>query len=448
MPFKSEKQRRWMHANDPKMAKKWEKEEKKMKKETKVRRLIRKMVGEIMAEMNEGFAGGLKKEDRKAFDKMRRKQSEVLGYTLTGKDDLRAEIDDATIHEKPKPLKETKERNYKEEYKKYGSSKKAKKYRAELNAYNRKKGTYGNGDGKDASHKGGKIAGFEKESVNRGRAEKSRLKKEGFNLNKRYIDDVRVQLKKVKKLSPKEIKAFQDTLIKKLNKNQLKVLSKAKVNHLSQLASQALGEGKLTEGGPGDGMKQKHKDFFLMHIKKDIESIKGQIAYAKDKVNYRGTPDWEKKEFTKVLKDLQKELKEMITRQKKVSKWRVSEGKLKESGILYKAGVKKYGKEGMDKILSAAGKKKSHAEIGAIKDKYEKDKKEGVVTEKKETAIDVARRIVKNKQYEKYKGVMLDGYTANAIMKVYDAVNDSMKAKLEKLPLNKLVSIVWKVMKK
>jgi hypothetical protein len=47
-----------------------------------------------------------------------------------------------------------------------------------LNKYNRQKGTYGNGDGKDASHKGGKIVGFEKESTNRGRAEKSRLKKE------------------------------------------------------------------------------------------------------------------------------------------------------------------------------------------------------------------------------------------------------------------------------
>jgi hypothetical protein len=73
------------------------------------------------------------------------------------------------------------ERDYKAEYKKYGSSTKAKKYRAELNQYNRKKGTYGNGDGKDASHKGGKIVGFEKESTNRGRAEKSRLKKEAIS---------------------------------------------------------------------------------------------------------------------------------------------------------------------------------------------------------------------------------------------------------------------------
>ena len=73
---------------------------------------------------------------------------------------------------------EGKERDYKAEYKKYGSSKKSKKYRAELNKYNRQKGTYGNGDKKDASHKGGKIVGFEEQSKNRGRREKSRLKKE------------------------------------------------------------------------------------------------------------------------------------------------------------------------------------------------------------------------------------------------------------------------------
>ena len=170
MPFKSEKQRRWMHANKPKMAKKWEKKEK-MKKETRVRQLIKKMVREIMSEMNEGFAGALKKEDRKEFDKGRRKQSEVLGYELTGKDDIKTEIDDATVTE-------AKKRDYKAEYKKFQSSTKAKKYRAELNKYNRQKGTYGNGDKKDASHKGGKIVGFEEQSKNRGRREKSRLKKE------------------------------------------------------------------------------------------------------------------------------------------------------------------------------------------------------------------------------------------------------------------------------
>ena len=69
------------------------------------------------------------------------------------------------------------DRDYKDEYRKFQSSTKMKKYRAELNQYNRKKGTYGNGDGKDASHKGGKIRGYEAESKNRGRREKSRKKK-------------------------------------------------------------------------------------------------------------------------------------------------------------------------------------------------------------------------------------------------------------------------------
>ena len=49
-----------------------------------------------------------------------------------------------------------------------------------------------------------------------------------------------------------------------------------------------------------------------------------------------------------------------------------------ESGIMYKAGVKKYGKEGMTKIQSAAGKGEGHEEIGKIKDKYDKSKNEAV----------------------------------------------------------------------
>ena len=80
-------------------------------------------------------------------------------------------------------LEEEYKRDYKAEYKKFQSSTKAKKYRAELNKYNRQKGTYGNGDGKDASHKGGKIVGFESASKNRGRKEKSRLKKESVAIN-------------------------------------------------------------------------------------------------------------------------------------------------------------------------------------------------------------------------------------------------------------------------
>ena len=80
-----------------------------------------------------------------------------------------------------KQIRSEAKRDYKAEYKKFQSSPERIKYRAELVKYNREKGTYGNGDKKDASHKGGKIVGFEDQSVNRGRAEKSRLKKEKYS---------------------------------------------------------------------------------------------------------------------------------------------------------------------------------------------------------------------------------------------------------------------------
>ena len=44
----------------------------------------------------------------------------------------------------------------------------------------------------------------------------------------------------------------------------------------------------------------------------------------------------------------------------------------------------------MRKIQQAAGKRKSHAEIGKIKDKYEKDKKEGKIKEAGFSGVDAA----------------------------------------------------------
>jgi len=133
----------------------------------------------------EGFGGELKGSDKQKFEKARKANGEQLGYKLSGTSDVKED------------------RDYKEEYKKYGSSSKSKKYRAELNQYNRKKGTYGNGDGKDASHKGGKIVGFESQSKNRGRAEKSRLKKESSAAYGKSIEKI-ANDKKLKSISKKD----------------------------------------------------------------------------------------------------------------------------------------------------------------------------------------------------------------------------------------------------
>lgn len=52
---------------------------------------------------------------------------------------------------------------------KYHKTKSRKKYRAELNRINRKNGTYGNGDGLDASHTSLGTVVMEKQSINRAR---------------------------------------------------------------------------------------------------------------------------------------------------------------------------------------------------------------------------------------------------------------------------------------
>ena len=168
MPFKSEKQRKWMHANEPEMAKKWEKEEAINESNASVirKKLLKKFGDDPL--YREFILAKTPKEQRKALDTLKSIRGDV-GVRLM-----------QTYAKKLQGESVKEDRDYKDEYKKFQSSTKAKKYRAELNQYNRKKGTYGNGDKKDASHKGGKIVGFENQSVNRSRKEKSRMKKENI----------------------------------------------------------------------------------------------------------------------------------------------------------------------------------------------------------------------------------------------------------------------------
>jgi hypothetical protein len=155
--------------------------------------------------------------------------------------------------------------------------------------------------------------------------------------------------------------------------------------------------------------------------------------------------------------------------------------KVDESGILYKAGVKKYGKEGMKKIQSASGKGASAEEIGKIKDQHRKKKtnegrmKDSVIQDSetmskeefakkhgKELAdemyesvnesMEVINNIVADKQAGKLHGMTVDMFTASAIKQIYDNVSDDNKAKLDDLMSSKegvlkAANIAMKMMK-
>ena len=67
--------------------------------------------------------------------------------------------------------------------------------------------------------------------------------------------------------------------------------------------------------------------------------------------------------------------------------------------------------------------------------------------------IQIARRIVKNQQFEKVKDpvsgkhLALDMFSASAIVKVYEKLSDKNKAHMVKQPLPKMVDIVFKLIK-
>jgi hypothetical protein len=94
------------------------------------------------------------------------------------------------------------------------------------------------------------------------------------------------------------------------------------------------------------GVIQKHLDEILAKETKtaDVDTKPGMMRILKKRVN-------------EVEKEIAKENRKETN----------------ESGILYRAGVKKYGKAGMKAIQSAAGKGANHQEIGKIKDKHLKD---------------------------------------------------------------------------
>ena len=56
-------------------------------------------------------------------------------------------------------------------------------------------------------------------------------------------------------------------------------------------------------------------------------------------------------------------------------------------------------------------------------------------------------KIVKDKQYAKIGGTIVDLFSASALVKIFDAVNDSNKKKLNKMNINKLAYILDKAFK-
>ena len=85
--------------------------------------------------------------------------------------------------------------------------------------------------------------------------------------------------------------------------------------------------------------------------------------------------DYEQKFADQPMENKNTPYKDTLNKKLAESKKKVEDKETKESGLQYYTGVKKYGKDGMKAIQSAAGKGANHEEIGKIKDKHDKRKK-------------------------------------------------------------------------
>ena len=665
MPFKSEKQRRWMHANEPEMAKDWEKKKKtespgkvKKFKQMLLRKGIKIRYDRAVAEKDlqqkyggRGHVVAKKFGMRRAFyaapstgatppspqskpkiaiskpemdtlhrDKKLDKGNVQIVFTegkkvtvkeiskwLKGLEEFRYRkvrgVDARRVAsfinngiketELPKSLQkkwehakygrekhlankfmskisEEKKRDYKDEYKKFQSSTKSKKYRAELNKYNRQKGTYGNGDGKDASHKGGKIVGFESQSKNRGRAEKSRLKKESSEEYGKSLDKIandkklkaisnkdRETLKKLAKLLNKE--GFADKLTKKMKKHKGTKVKKTKPIKLRGLS----GRGKISHFGMEESAAEKEKifnmlvkrgdtptdaryevdksyDFVKKRFKKASVAKKAEIISAlskyesvKEFVDERTVKQQKKYKIGTKMKPIKMGKTQRVTKDKKyriltIRQWlkfpnyarlvikgvhhidtRV-DGKLKQLPVVFvddrdKVVKLEHVEEGFGGELKGADKKKfekartkngeqlgytltgtsdineAGMEINKLKDAIlmfqKKIKKQGMVTNARDEehlknlirvykqmggkgvkegvneAIEPAgimakiNKIVQDKQAAKIDGVLMDMFSANIMMRIFNAVNDKNKKEMNKGTMRQVKVILHKVMK-
>jgi len=99
-------------------------------------------------------------------------------------------------------------------------------------------------------------------------------------------------------------------------------------------------------------------------------------------------------------------------------------------------------------ILDTNKKQKLHVQVANLDNKrYELNMYiESVQLD--ESVIADVKDIVAKKQAKKIQGVMVDMFTASAISQIYDKVNDTNKAKMDKLKITKLADLAMKLMKR
>ena len=141
------------------------------------------------------------------------------------------------------------------------------------------------------------------------------------------------------------------------------------------------------------------------------------------------------------VKKMQKPELDKFKRSAKMMKLKLNLDQGRDDTVIVVSGTKKNLRD-FDSVVRG---KSSYGDPSTIRH-FDEGLKENAMLN--ENTIEKMREIVSKKQAMKVGGVMVDMFTASAVVQIYDKVNDANKKKMDKMKPQQLANVAYKIMQK
>ena len=243
------------------------------------------------------------------------------------------------------------------------------------------------------------------------------------------------------KVAMREIEKFK----RGLTKNP--AVKKA-LQHANESVQEARGYGKkpvsmmTPDEKKKDAERRKAYNAFQKKNRKE-ENGAGDFGTTKLRKKYEeDTPKSVNEEMiTYRVKKMQKPELDKFKRSAKMMKLKLNFDQGRDDTVIVVSGTKKNLRD-FDSVVRG---KSSYGDPSTIRH-FDEGLKENAMLN--ENTIEKMREIVSKKQAMKVGGVMVDMFTASAVVQIYDKVNDANKKKMDKMKPQQLANVAYKIMQK
>ena len=424
MPFKSDKQRKWMHANEPEMAKKWEK---KMKNESDLGLTYKK--GKTVKVKHKTSGKRLVIVDKPNV----KKEYEKIGYFTEG---TTTPFPSALIDKAIKIAKSMGGNMT-------GAVKKIEKIKKGLSKNGRVEYALQQANESDIDEGfGGELKGKDKEKFEKARKENaeqlgykvtgvSDIKESVNESTKKVYNDLYVNMEKAYEKFAREVVHLAQASVKLVGgqtdkKIILKHFHKNVLGFMKLMMSWNRGHQSNPQLDESDLpiTTKKGKTIRAVHTKSGKEIIVVDTPSSRNKLKRMGFK----------VESVNEAIKVRNGETPMEGKWSVYD--ISTGNAIKEVGNVRAATRLMNRLMNSG----QYKEVAA---KWDGES----VNEVKSKTMKTIGSIIGKKQAQKISGVLVDMQTALVIMKVWNALNKSNRSKFEKLPIKKMATVAWKLMK-